>query len=73
MKSYQGVSFANVDITSGFWQHRQELNRNSTIYTVMQRFADTGRFEALRCRWREGDPNRPQPTIWRTALKETNR
>lgn len=59
MKSYQGVSFANVDITSGFWQHRQELNRNSTIYTVMQRFADTGRFEALRCQWREGEPNRP--------------
>ena len=59
MKSYQGVSFANVDITSGFWQHRQELNRKSTIYTVMQRFADTGRFEALNCQWREGDPNRP--------------
>ena len=40
MKTYQGISFANVDINSGFWQHRQELNRKSTIYTVMQRFAD---------------------------------
>jgi len=59
MKTYQGVSFADVDINSGFWQHRQELNRKSTIYTVMQRFADTGRFEALNGQWREGEPNRP--------------
>lgn len=59
MKTYRNISFSNVDITSGFWKHRQELNRQSTIYTVMHRFADTGRFAALDCQWREGDPNRP--------------
>lgn len=59
MKTYRGISFANVDVTSGFWKHRQALNRQSTIYTVMQRFADTGRFAALNCAWREGEPNRP--------------
>ncbi len=45
----RGISFENVEITSGFWHHRQQLNRTATIYTVMQRFADTGRFEALNC------------------------
>ena len=59
MKTYRGVSFANAEITSGFWKHRQELNRQTTVYTVMNRFADTGRFEALNCSWREGEPNRP--------------
>lgn len=59
MKTYRSVSFAHVDISSGFWKHRQELNRRTTIYTVMNRFAETGRFEALNCGWREGDPNRP--------------
>jgi len=55
----RGISFKNVEITSGFWHHRQQLNRTATIYTVMQRFADTGRFEALNCRWREGETNKP--------------
>lgn len=59
MKTYRGISFANVDVTSGFWKHRQELNRQATIYTVLQRFTDTGRVAALNCSWREGDPNRP--------------
>lgn len=59
MKTYRGISFANVDVTSGFWKHRQELNRQSTIYTVLQRFTDTGRVAALDCSWREGEPNRP--------------
>jgi len=59
MTSCRGVSFVHVDITSGFWQHRQALNRTATIHTVMQRFADTGRFAALNCNWREGEPNKP--------------
>ena len=59
MKADHGISFANVEITSGFWHHRQRLNRDVTIYTVMQRFADTGRFAALNCQWREGEPNKP--------------
>ena len=59
MKTNHSVSFANVEITSGFWRHRQELNRSATIYTVMQRFADTGRFDALNCQWRDGDANKP--------------
>ena len=59
MNSYRGISFSNVNIDMGFWHHRQMLNRTSTIYTVQHRFAETGRFDALRCDWREGMPNRP--------------
>ena len=59
MKAYQGVSFRDVEINAGFWQHRQQLNRETTIYTVMNRFAETGRFDALKCNWREGQPNKP--------------
>ena len=59
MKKYRSVSFSNVDINMGFWQHRQDLNRNATIYAVQHRFAETGRFDALKCDWREGTPNRP--------------
>ncbi len=59
MKAYQGISFSDITIDNGFWQHRQQLNREATIYTVMNRFADTGRFEALKCEWREGQPNKP--------------
>lgn len=59
MQKYRGVSLANVNIDMGFWQNRQSLNRNVTIYAVQNRFADTGRFDALACQWREGQPNRP--------------
>lgn len=59
MKTYRPVSFANVDIDMGFWQHRQDLNRSTTVYAVMNRFADTGRFEALKCDWSDGQPKRP--------------
>ncbi len=59
MKTYRGIPFTDVDITGGFWQARQQLNRDVTIGAVMNRFMETGRFEAFKCGWREGLPNRP--------------
>ncbi|MBR5519671.1 MAG: glycoside hydrolase family 127 protein [Clostridia bacterium] len=53
------ISFEQVDITGGFWKKRQDLNRSTTIHAVYDRFAETGRFEAFKCAWKEGDPNRP--------------
>lgn len=47
MKSYKTVPFSNVDINMGFWQKRQALNRDVTARAVMDRFMETGRFEAL--------------------------
>lgn len=59
MKAYRAVPFYDVSIRGGFWQHRQQLNRDVTTPAVMNRFMETGRFAAFRCDWREGMPNRP--------------
>ena len=59
MKSYKAVPFSNVDINMGFWQKRQTLNRDVTARAVMDRFMETGRFEAFKCDWREGMEGKP--------------
>ena len=59
MKSYKTVPFSNVDINMGFWQKRQALNRDVTVRAVMDRFMETGRFEAFKCDWREGMEDKP--------------
>ena len=59
MNKLSAVTFEQVDIHHGFWHDRQELNRHTTIYNVYKRFKETGRFDAFRCDWKEGMPNRP--------------
>lgn len=59
MNRYNMVPYTDVDIDSGFWAYRQQLNREVTTGAVMRRFQDTGRFDAFRLNWREGMPNRP--------------
>jgi Uncharacterized protein conserved in bacteria len=54
-----GISFENVNITGGFWKNKQDLNKSVTVYSVRDRFRDTGRFEAYKFNWLEGQPNRP--------------
>ena len=53
------ISFYDIDITDGFWHDRQNLNNNVTIKAVYDRFKETGRFEALKQNYQEGQPNRP--------------
>ena len=53
------ISFDKVDIKQGFWHNRQSSNADTTIFSIYDRFRDTGRFEALKLGWREGAPNRP--------------
>ncbi len=53
------IEFENVDITDGFWKSQQDTARKSTIYSVYNRFKDTGRFDAIKMNWKEGEPNRP--------------
>lgn len=38
-----------VKILGGFWEKRIQTIRTQTIYTVYNRFLETGRFEALKC------------------------
>lgn len=54
------VAFRDVRINDGFWKKRSELNKNVTIYSVMERFKETGRFEAFKFNWTEG-ADAPKP------------
>lgn len=53
------VSFSNTDLTDGFWKRRADINSSVSVYNVMKRFQETGRFDALKCQWKNGDPNEP--------------
>ncbi|MBE6811543.1 MAG: glycoside hydrolase family 127 protein [Ruminococcaceae bacterium] len=63
MKKTTPVSFANVEITNGFWAKKQELNRTVTLDAVRKQFENTGRFEAFKFNWTE-DSDLPQPHIF---------
>lgn len=54
----KSVSFDKIT-AGGFWKNRIDINRTSTIPMVYNRFCDTGRFDAFKCDWKEGDPDKP--------------
>lgn len=53
------VPFSNVMINGGFWKEKQDLIKNTTVHAVYDRFKETHRFDALKCQWKDGDPNMP--------------
>ena len=53
------VPLKNTTVTGGFWADKQKLNREVTINSVYNRFKDTGRFDAFKLDWKDGDPNQP--------------
>lgn len=55
----KNISAENVIIKDGFWRFYMDLNRNSVVHNVYNRFKETGRFDALKCDWREEMPNKP--------------
>ncbi len=55
----KNLSFKYTKINGGFWKFYNELNKDSVVKNVYERFKETGRFDALRCDWREGRPNKP--------------
>lgn len=55
----KNINFRNVKLTDGFWYEKQKMIQNVTIESVYNRFLETYRFEALKCMWKEGDPNQP--------------
>ena len=63
MAQLRNVSFRQVDLSAGFWQDRQILNRDVTVGAVERRFRDTGRFAAFRCDWTP-DSELPRPHIF---------
>ena len=53
------LNFKLTNITEGFWKKMQEKNQAVTIEAVYKRFKETGRFEAMKCNWKEGMENKP--------------
>ncbi len=48
MKNGSFIDFKDVNLKSGFWYDRYELNKNVSLENVRQRFEESGRFDALR-------------------------
>lgn len=55
----ENLSFEKTRITGGFWKFYHDLNRESIVKNVYDRYLETGRFEALKCLWRDGVENKP--------------
>ncbi|MCL2518639.1 MAG: glycoside hydrolase family 127 protein [Oscillospiraceae bacterium] len=53
------IELKNVKITGGYFYEKQQMNENVTIPAVYKRFYDTGRVDAFKLKWRNGEPNRP--------------
>ena len=53
------VDFSQTKILGGFWKQKQDMVRKTTIYAVYDRFMETGRFDAFKFDWKEGQPNKP--------------
>ena len=58
-KTVNLIAFYNTKITDGFWKSRTELNRKVTAKAVYDRFYETGRIEAFKFNWRDGDEKQP--------------
>lgn len=47
------IKFSDINITGGFWKEKQDMLKKTTVRAVYDRFCDTHRFDALKCRWLE--------------------
>ena len=52
-------NYRNVEIRGGFWKQMELLNENVTVNAVYDRFFETGRIDAFKFEWKEGDPKQP--------------
>jgi uncharacterized protein len=53
------VKFEQVQITSSFWLNRIEAVRNGALPAMYDQMKRTGRWDSLKLKWKEGDPNKP--------------
>lgn len=53
------IPWKNICLTDGFWKHRQQVAAKETSRAIYDRFANTGRIEAMKLSWQEGMPNKP--------------
>jgi DUF1680 family protein len=55
----QSIEFSDIKITGGYWKTRHDINSEVTLKSVYERFRETHRFDALKCGWKDGDPDMP--------------
>ena len=55
----QSIEFSDIKITSGYWKTRQDINSEVTLKSVYERFRETHKFDALKCGWKDGEPDVP--------------
>ena len=55
----QLIDFRKTDLNKGFWREKIDLVSEVSVFNVYKRFKETGRFDALGCEWKKGDPNEP--------------
>ena len=53
----KNIGFSSVNITGGFWKEKQDMVKNVTVNAVYDRFEETHRFEALKCKPQEYTPH----------------
>lgn len=53
------IDFRKTDFTDGFWKKQVDTVSEVSVYNVYKRFEETGRFAALNCTWKPGDPFEP--------------
>lgn len=54
----KAVSFDKIRL-GGFWKHRADINEKSTVPAIYDRFFETGRIDAFKFEWKDGDKNKP--------------
>lgn len=55
----KNIKWNQVKITGGFWNEKQITGQRITAHSLYQRFMETGRIDAMRIAWREGESNKP--------------
>lgn len=53
------IDFRKTELTDGFWKNKLDMVGEVSVYNVYKRFKETGRFDALDCKWKKGDANEP--------------
>ena len=59
MEHLRKPNLKDVTVTGGMWEQKDRLNRETSIYSVYDRFSDTGRFSAIINGWHEGMEHKP--------------
>ncbi len=52
----KNIEHSRTRITGGFWKEKQDMIKNVTADAVYDRFDETGRINAFKCQWKEGEP-----------------